>query len=404
LVAFSPAEDESMMQGEVASFAKTLRTRAREFEKGRAVAEDARRAAHGMGLGALSIPSSSGGAGLGLVTAMLVEEELAFGDAGAAFGLAGGATFVRAVLELGTEEDAKRLLSPFAADDGYKKFGAVAWSEKLPNKERAGFSTVAERAGSSGAGGIKIRGEKSFVVNGALADTFIVFAQADESRGWEGIEAYVVDAHAPGVKIGERAHTLGLDAANVTSVSFDGAPATRLGDGTDVSKKILRFFVKGGLVVAARAVGLAHAAFEVTREYCDTRKAFGKPIGHFQAIAFTIADRAMDVDAARGLVWRAADAWDRGLPENEALLHSAHAISFALEAAMRCGDDAVQLHGGAGFMRDYPVEKFMRDAKQLQLCVMTAEQADQLAATLEVGQPLALGAILPTPESQNTLV
>jgi alkylation response protein AidB-like acyl-CoA dehydrogenase len=400
LVAFSPAEDESMMQGEVASFAKTLRTRAREFEKGRAVAEDARRAAHGMGLGALSIPSSCGGAGLGLVTAMLVEEALAFGDAGAAFGLSGGASFVRAVLELGTEEDAKRLLSPLAADDGYKKFGAVAWSEKNPNRERPGFSTVAEKS----AGGIKIRGEKSFVVNGALADTLIVFAQADESRGWEGIEAFVVDADAPGVKIGERAHTLGLDAANVASVSFDGAPATRLGDGQDVSKKILRFFVKSGLVVAARAVGLAHAAFEVTREYCDTRKAFGKPVGHFQAVAFTIADRAMDVDAARSLVWRAAEAWDRGSPENEALLHSAHAISFALEGAMRCGDDAVQLHGGSGFMRDYPVEKFMRDAKQLQLCVMTAEQADQLAAAIELGAPLALGAILPTPESQNTLV
>ncbi len=400
MVAFSPAEDESMMQGEVASFAKTLRTRAREFEKGRAVAEDARKAAHGMGLGSLSIPSSCGGAGLGLVTAMLVEEELAFGDAGAAFGLAGGASFVRAVLELGTEDDAKRLLALLSADDGYKKFGAVAWSEKLPNKERAGFSTVATKKGDR----FEISGEKSFVVNGALASTLVVFAQVDESRGWEGIDAFVVEANARGVKIGERAKTLGLDAANVTSVSFDSAPATRLGDGADVSKKILRFFVKSGLIVAARAVGLAHAAFDVTREYCDTRKAFGKPVGHFQAVAFTIADRAMDVDAARSLVWRAADAWDRELPENEALLYSAQAISFALEAAMRCGDDAVQLHGGSGFMRDYPVEKFMRDAKQLQLCVMTAEQADQLAATLEVGQPLALGQILPTPESQNTLV
>jgi len=400
LVAFSPAEDESMMQGEVASFAKTLRLRTREFEKARAVSEDVRKAAHAMGLGALAIPSSCGGAGLGLVTSMLVEEELAYGDAAAPFGLAGGAAFVRAVLELGTDEDAKRILSPLAAEDGYKKFGAVAWSEKLPHPMRAGFSTLAEKSPS----GIKIRGEKAFVVNGALADTFIVFAQADESRGWEGIEAFVVDRDAPGVTVGARDVTLGLDAANVTSVSFAGAPAIRLGDGRDVSKKTLRFFVKSGLVIAARAVGLARAAFDVTREYCDTRKAFGKPVGHFQAVAFTIADRAMDVDAARSLVWRAADAWDRGLDENEALLHSAFAISFALEAAMRCGDDAVQLHGGSGFIRDYPVEKFMRDAKQLQLCVMTAEQADQLAATLEVGEPLALGAILPTPESQNTFV
>lgn len=400
MVAFSPSEDESMIAGEVASFAKTLRSQSRELEKAGAVSEEIRKAAHGMGLGTLSIPSACGGAGLGLVTSMLVEEALAYGDSGASFGLAGGASFVRAVLELGSEEDAMRLLSPLAADEGYKKFGAVAWGEKAPNRARAGFSTMATKDGA----GFKITGEKAFVVNGELADTFIVFAQVDESKGWEGVDAFVVERGASGVKVGARSKTLGLDAANVTTVSFEGAAAARLGDGENVPAKTLRFFVKSGIVIAARAVGLAHAAFDVTREYCDTRKAFGKPVGHFQSIAFTIADRAMDVDAARGLVWRAADAWDRKIPENEALLHSAHAISFALEAAMRCGDDAVQLHGGAGFMRDYPVEKFMRDAKQLQLCVLTAEQADQLAAAIEVGQPLALGAILPTPESQNTLV
>ncbi|MEO8874419.1 MAG: acyl-CoA dehydrogenase family protein [Polyangiaceae bacterium] len=389
-----------MMQGEVASFAKTLRLQARDFEKGGAVSEETRKAAHAMGLGGLAIPSSCGGAGLGLVTAMLVEEALAYGDSGAPFGLAGGTSFVRAVLELGSDEDAKKLLAPLTGDDGFKKFGAVCWGEKLPNALRAGFSTVAKEVGA----GFEMTGEKAFVVNGELASTFIVFAQADEARGWEGVEAFVVERSAAGVKIGARSKTLGLDAANVADVSFEKTPAVRLGNGQDIAKKTLRFFVKSGLVVAARAVGLAHAAFDVTRDYCDTRKAFGKPVGHFQAVAFTIADRAMDVDAARSLVWRAADAWDRGIDEKEALLHSAHAISFALEAAMRCGDDAVQLHGGSGFMRDYPVEKFMRDAKQLQLCVLTAEQADQLAAAIELGQPLALGAILPTPESQNTLV
>ena len=146
--------------------------------------------------------------------------------------------------------------------------------------------------------------------------------------------------------------------------------------------------MKNALVMAARAVGLSRAAFELTREYCDTRVAFGKPVGHFQAVAFTLADRAMDLEAARGLVWRAAWLWDSKAPEKEALLASAYAISFAHEAAMRAGDDAVQLHGGAGFMRDYPVEKLMRDAKQLQLCGMTAEHADQLAAALELGRPV----------------
>lgn len=110
----------------------------------------------------------------------------------------------------------------------------------------------------------------------------------------------------------------------------------------------------------------------------------------------------MDVDASRALVWRAASAWDAG--DKDALLHTAYAVSYALEAAMRCGDDAVQLHGGSGFMRDYPVEKFMRDAKQLQLCVMTSEQADQLAAAILTGQEPNLALVLPNAETQSTFV
>ncbi|MGH7281640.1 MAG: acyl-CoA dehydrogenase family protein [Polyangiaceae bacterium] len=396
MVAFSPSEDETMMRDEVVSFAKTLRAECRAFEKARAVSEETRKTAHGMGLGSLAIPASCGGAGLGLVTQAIMEEAIAYGDPAAPFGLAGGASFVRAVLELGSEEDAMKILSRLTAEDGFKRFGAVAWGERKANPERPGFSTIAS--------GGKVSGEKSFVMNANRAETFVVFAQVDETKGWDGIGAFVVDADAPGVTVSARHTTLGLDIADVADVKFENAPATKLGDGSAIADKTIRFFVKAALVMAARAVGLAQAAFDVTREYCDGRKAFGKPIGHFQAVAFNLADRAMDVDAARSLVWRAAEAWDRGSPKKEALLYSAHAVSFAFEAAMRCGDDAVQLHGGSGFMRDYPVEKFMRDAKQLQLCVMTAEQADQLAAAIEVGQPLSIGAILPTPETQTTLV
>ena len=148
----------------------------------------------------------------------------------------------------------------------------------------------------------------------------------------------------------------------------------------------------------------------MTRDYCEQRKAFGKPIGHFQAIAFTLADRATDVEAARAMVWRAAWLWDEAATSGdvgatrEALLHTAWAVSFAHEAAMRAGDDAVQLHGGSGFMRDYPVEKWMRDAKQLQLCAMTAEHADQLAAAIAVNKAVELPLVLPCAESQNAFV
>ena len=148
----------------------------------------------------------------------------------------------------------------------------------------------------------------------------------------------------------------------------------------------------------------------MTRDYCEQRKAFGKPIGHFQAVAFTLADRSMDLEAARAMVWRAASEWDAiakatpGADERMALLRTAWAVSFSLEAAMRAGDDAVQLHGGSGFMRDYPVEKWMRDAKQMQLCGMTAEHADQLAALVALGRPIDPALVLPGPDSQNVFV
>src|SRR5262249_3822953 len=152
---------------------------------------------------------------------------------------------------------------------------------------------------------------------------------------------FVIDAKANGVKIGERQTTLGLDAASFGSVTLEGVvvPASaylsRFELGNDAHVRALcTFFAKNALVIAARAVGLSRFAFEATQEYVDTRKAFGKPIGHFQAVAFAVADRAMDVDASRGLVWRAAAAWDAGAPD--ALLLSAQAIAFAHEAAMRC--------------------------------------------------------------------
>ena len=151
-------------------------------------------------------------------------------------------------------------------------------------------------------------------------------------------------------------------------------------------------------------MGLSRAAFEVTRAYVAERRAFGKPVAHFQAVAFTVADRAMDVDAARVLVHRAAWLWDQNEDENAALLATARAVSFAHQAAMRCGDDGVQLHGGAGFMRDYPVEKYMRDAKQLALCGLPTACADQLAAAIELGREPDLGLVLPWPDSQGAFL
>ncbi|MBX3213520.1 MAG: acyl-CoA dehydrogenase family protein [Labilithrix sp.] len=407
MISFQPTEDQKLMVESVAQFARTLRASFRENEKARGLPESVQRTAHELGLGLVAIPESLGGAGLGLTTAVLLDEELAWGDPAAPFALAGPGAFGLAVAELGTDDQARAALAPFAAAGAHARFGAVAWGERKPNAERPGLSTIATKKGD----GWQLDGAKAYVLNADRAEHFVVFAQVDPSAGWRGLGAFLVDRGAAGLTVTARAATLGLDAASFGGLELAGVvvpAAARLAGGADFDAALVRFFAKSALLVAARGVGLSRAAFEVTREYVDTRKAFGKPIGHFQAVAFTVADRAMDVDASRGLVWRAAAAWDalaRGEgSEKDALLATAQAVAFTHEAAMRCGDDGVQLHGGAGFMRDYPVEKLMRDAKQIGLCSLTAEQADQLAAAVTLGAPLDPGLVLPTAETQSTFV
>jgi len=421
MIGFDPSEDQKLMQAQVAQLAKTtLRPRQREVEKARALPEDVRKAAHEMGLGLVALPEGIGGAGLGMTTAVLLEEEVAYGDPAAAFGLGGPGAYGLALSELATPEQGKRLLAPLLGERAWDRFGAVAWGERRANKERAGLVTTATRAGDAW----KLDGEKAYVLNADRADAFVVFAQVDASKGWSGLGAFAVARGAQGLEVLPRQTSLGLDVASFGGVALRGVAVReedRLSGGADFDAALVRFFAKNALLMAARGVGLARAAFDTTRDYCEQRKAFGKPIGHFQAVAFTLADRNMDLEAARSMCWRAAWLWDAyatgnagaapearvgwgGVTADDALLHTAWAVSFAHEAAMRAGDDAVQLHGGSGFMRDYPVEKWMRDAKQLQLCGLTAEHADQIAAAVALGRPPDPALALPGAESQNVFV
>ncbi len=399
MIDFEPTEEQKLMVSAVAQLATKLRGQIRANEKLGGLPEEVRKTAFEMGLGgAVAVPESHGGAGLGMVTAVLLEEALAHGDPSAPFALGGAGSLGTALAELANGEQASAALSEVGSWD---RVGAVAWSEPRPNRERPGFTTRATREGD----GWIIEGEKSFVLGADRAAAFVVFAQVDADAGWGGIGAFLVPRER--VKVGAPLAKLGLDLASACTVKLDAVrvpDSARLAGNGDFIRSTLRFFTKEGLKVAARAVGLSQAAFDIALDYVSNRRAFGKPIGHFQAVAFTLADRAIDIDAARALVARAAALWDQPdrteAMEKEALVASAFAISYSLEAAMKAADDAVQLHGGAGFMRDYPVEKLMRDAKQLQLCAMTSEQADQLAAAVELGAPLDPALVLPTPEAQ----
>lgn len=398
-----------MMQGQVAELGKRdVRPRLRETEKLRDLPSDIRAKVLALGISAAPIAEKHGGAGLGTVTTILLEEELATADASAPFCASGPHGFGYAVAALGTDEQANAHLAPFFSSTP-EHTGAVAWGERGIAKE-PGFKTTATKRDGTWI----INGEKHYVINADRADVFAVFAQVDAAAGWNGLGAFIVPKSSKGVSILARESTLGLDAVRFGGIKLENvevADGARLEGGAagSFSRNLVQFFARYGLTIAARSVGLARAAVEVTRDYCETRKAFGKPIAHFQAVAFNVADRATDVDAARLLVWRAARAWDQfdageSKTDDVALIASGHAIAFAHEAAMRCGNDGVQLHGGAGFMRDYAVEKYMRDARQLGMCGMPSPCADQLSAAVELGATLDIGSILPTGESQNAFV
>ena len=397
MISFEPTEEQRLIQETVAEFAKTtLAPRAREFERAGAVADDVCKTAQEMGLALAAVPEQHGGQGLGLLSAVLINEALAYGDAAAPFGLPGFGSFLVVAEQLCSEAQATQLIEPFSSEQ--PTYGAVAWSERKAG-DKPGFSTLARSSGD----GWELTGAKCFVGNAALASHFIVFAQVDAEAGWDGVGAFLLSRDNPGLKVEDRHATLGIDCGSFGSLKLEAAKvsaAERLQPKGSFARATLRAFARYSLLVAARQVGLARSAFDIAREYCDIRQAFGKPIGHFQAVAFTLADRHMDAETASALVQRAAWAWDAGKKEEKCLLLSAQAVAHAHEVAMRCADDAVQLHGGAGFMRDVIVEKMMRDAKQLALVGMTAEQMDQLATAIELRGELDPALVLPTPESQ----
>ena len=402
MIDFEPSEDQRIMCDAIGQFAKaSLAAPVRTHEQAGEVSSEVRRAAWEMGLGGIALPSACGGQELGWTTAVMLEEILGQADAGAAFALPGPGALGTALMELAREEQRNAILAPYFAAGGEDAFGAVAWSEERPHADRPGMCTVAVPDGE----GYRLDGSKAFVLNAGIARDYLVVAQIEPERGWSGLAAFVVPAQSPGLSVGDRYLTLGLDAARFAPLRLAGVKVgaeTRVGpeDTAAMTSPLLRFFAKRSLVVGARALGTAQLAFDLAREYCDTRVAFGKPIGHFQAVAFTLAERLMDIESARWMLWRAAWAWDTGADEAECLGGSARAAAQAIETAMRAADDCVSLHGGAGFIRDVLAEKLMRDAKQLAVCAPTGAELDQLAGALAVGKVLDPAAVLPTPETQ----
>jgi alkylation response protein AidB-like acyl-CoA dehydrogenase len=341
---------------------RELRPIAHEWDEREDCPADLLAKAAALGLTSHAIPAEYGGGGVPAVTSTLVAEELAWGCAGLSAPI--GATMfpVRPLLHAGTEEQRQRWLPRLASEEGC--LAAIAFTEPGAGSDVAGIQATARRDG----GEYVLNGEKCYVTNGGIAELTLVFAKLDGA-----VTAFMLEAGDPGVGAGRKEQKLGLRASYTGSIVLDDTriPADRLvgeeGQGLAIA---LDFFMHSRPQIAASAVGIARAAFEYATAYANERRAFGKPLITKQAVSFKLAEMAMEIEAARLLTWRAAAALDAG--EDAGLLGS-YAKGFAADAAMRATTEAVQVLGGAGIMREHPVEKWMRDAKVMQIVEGTSE-------------------------------
>jgi alkylation response protein AidB-like acyl-CoA dehydrogenase len=315
-----------------------------------------------LGLTATRIPRDYGGVDVDAVTASIVAEELSWGCAGLAATIGATQFPVRPLLRFGTEAQKERYLPMLASEEGC--LAAFATTETQGGSDVSSMRTSARRDGDEWV----LNGEKCYVTNGGIAELTLVFARAEG-----GISAFLVERGDPGVSAGRKEDKIGLRSSHTGSLVLADAriPADRvLGEEGGGFLVAMDFFEHSRPQVAAGAVGVARAAFEYATEYAREREAFGKPILAKQGVSFKLADMAMEIEAARLLTWRACAALDAG--EDAGLLGS-YAKAFAADAAMRATTDAVQILGGAGIMRDHPVEKWFRDAKVFQIVEGTSE-------------------------------
>jgi alkylation response protein AidB-like acyl-CoA dehydrogenase len=371
LISFQPTREQRELRQLAHDFAaRELRPIAAEWDEREEYPPDLLAKAARAGLTSYAIPSEFGGGGADAVTSALIAEELSWGCAGLASTIAATMFPVRPLLRFGTEAQRGRYLPLLAREQG--ALAAIALTEAHAGSDVAAMRAEARRDGD----GYVLSGEKVFITNGGVADLTIVFAKLEGE-----ITAFVVERDDPGVGAGRVERKLGLRASHTGSVVLEDARLSgerRLGDEGQGFEIALDFFRASRPQVAASAVGVARAASEHAAGYAREREAFGRPILSRQGVGFKLADMAMLVEAARLLVWRAAAAVDAG--EDAGLLGS-YAKAFAADAAMRITTDAVQVLGGAGIMRDHPVEKWMRDAKVFQIVEGTSEIQRQIVST-----------------------
>ncbi|MGH9542233.1 MAG: acyl-CoA dehydrogenase family protein, partial [Terriglobales bacterium] len=314
----------------------------------------------GMGLTGLLVPEEQGGTNLSRLTGALIYEQIGQAEMATAVWLSVHNIVTGLIHKFGGADQRARWVPRMAAGE---LLGAFALSEAHAGSDAANVRCRARREGDD----YVLDGTKHWVSSAGVADVYVVFARTNEGRGARGISAFVVERDAPGFTIGKLERKMGLHSSPTGELVFAGChvpAAQRLGDEGAGLKIALSSLDGGRINIGAITTGVAQAALEVATGYARERQAFGRAIGGFEGIQFLLADMAMKVEAARLLVYQAADTMDAGEPAG---MRAAMAKCFATDAAMAVTTDAVQVLGGAGYVRDWPLGRYMRDVKAAQI-------------------------------------
>jgi len=370
---FNLTEEQLMIQTAARDFAKTEclpgvidRDEKQQFPK-----EQILKLAE-LGFMGMMVSPAYGGAGMDTISYVLAMEEISKIDASVSVCMSVNNSLVCWGLEtFGTEEQKQKYLTPLAKGikDNELYIGAFLLSEPEAGSDATSQQTTAEDKGDY----YLLNGTKNWITNGSSASVYLVIAQTDPAKGSRGINAFIVEKNSPGVTVGAKENKLGIRGSDTHSIMFNDVKVpkeNRIGEDGFGFKFAMKTLAGGRIGIAAQALGIASGAYELALGYSKQRKAFGKEIMHHQAIQFKLADMATKVEAARLLCFKAAADKDE---HKDYGFSSSMAKVFASEAAMWISTEAVQVHGGYGFVKEYHVERLMRDAKITQIYEGTSE-------------------------------
>ncbi len=383
MVDFELSDEQKLMQKTAHEFAeKEMRPVALEYDKKGVMPWHVVQKAHDIGMDTAFIPEAYGGGGVSsTLTHCVVMEELNWGCAGIATGLIGAGLAYLPIIHMGTESQKEMYLRRFCGKEA--KLGALALTEPDAGSDVAAIATTARKEGDAWV----LNGTKRFITNGGIAELTVVFATTDKSLGYFGLRAFVVERDNPGMKVGKVEDKMGVRSSHTAELIFEDCRVPEEGmlggESQTAFYGAMKALESSRPLVAAGALGVARAAYEYALDYSRKRKAFGTPIAKKQGVAFLLADMKTKVDAARLLTWRAAWMLDQGMPMNK---EASIAKLYAADISMEVTTDAVQILGGTGYMKDEPVEKWMRDAKVFQIWEGTSQIQRLVISRDEIGE------------------